>query len=168
MKLKSFFYSLAAFFTVVIFYSESIAQITKPKIFGDNMVLQRNIRIPVWGNAASGTDVTAILGTAQAGAKADKEGKWMVRFPKFKAGGPYTLDITEAGRSETKIVLSGILIGDVWLASGQSNMDWSVKQAQDAAVRYAWADNPECNLVNSERLPAVPFGTDKWKGTTQK
>lgn len=63
------------------------AQISLPKVFGDNMVLQRGIKIPVWGNSTPGALILAKLGNVQATAKADQQGKWKIRFPIFKAGG---------------------------------------------------------------------------------
>src|SRR5687767_742622 len=112
--------------------SLSYAQISLPKVFGDSMVLQRGMAIPVWGKASAGSLVIAELGTVRATAKAGKDGKWMLRFPKCNAGGPYTLKITESGKPNAGIALQGVLIGDVWLASGQSNMEWQVQQSQDA------------------------------------
>src|SRR5688500_16580035 len=109
------------------------AQITLPKVFGDSMVLQRGIKIPVWGNSTPGALVVAKLGDVQATAKADQQGKWQIKFPICKAGGPYVLEVVESGKPDSRIKLKGILIGDVWLASGQSNMEWQVQQAKDAS-----------------------------------
>ncbi|MDP4210560.1 MAG: sialate O-acetylesterase [Bacteroidota bacterium] len=138
-----------------------------PKIFGDSMVLQRNIRIPVWGTATPGMQIVAQLGSSTVKVKTDKAGKWMVRFPKFKAGGPYMLSVTEAGRPEFKVQYNGILIGDVWLASGQSNMDWSVKQAQDAQNEIAKANYPQIRfiIVNQDvkLTPQNDILSGKWK-----
>src|SRR5881392_3870160 len=64
-------------------------QIGLPKVFGDSMVLQRGIRIPVWGSATPGTLIIAKLGNVQAKARVNKQGKWKISFPVFKAGGPY-------------------------------------------------------------------------------
>lgn len=145
----------------------SYAQITLPKIFGDNMVLQRNIKIPVWGNAKPGALITATLGKINALAKADKDGRWTVRFPKFKAGGPYDLKIGETGRPEFTIHLKGILIGDVWLASGQSNMEWQVQQAQNAQNEITKANYPNIRFLivdhNKEVTPQQDILSGKWK-----
>jgi Domain of unknown function (DUF303). len=122
------------------------AQISLPKVFGDSMVLQRDIRIPVWGNAVPGAQIVAQLGNSVAKVKTDKTGKWLVRFPKFKAGGPYTLTIAEVGK-QAKIQYNDILIGDVWLASGQSNMDLHVQQAQDAKSEIAKANYPQIRFI---------------------
>ncbi|MGY0036653.1 hypothetical protein [Pedobacter sp. NJ-S-72] len=132
------------FFMLFIFIRvQGYAQITLPKVFGDNMVLQRGVKIPVWGNSAPGVHIIAELGKFRVTATADQNGNWMVRFPTFKAGGPYKLKISESGKPGSEISLEKILIGDVWLASGQSNMEWSVQQAQDAANEIANADFPE-------------------------
>lgn len=142
--IKRLFY---VFFVMIVSQSVCYAQITLPKVFGDNMVLQRNIKIPVWGNATPGTLVIAELGSVRTTAKADKSGKWMVKFPKFKAGGPYTLKIYEQDNPDTKTILNDILIGDVWVASGQSNMEWQVQQAQDAKNEIAKADFPQIRFL---------------------
>ncbi|OJU52894.1 MAG: sialate O-acetylesterase [Bacteroidales bacterium 45-6] len=142
------------------------AQTTLPKVFGDSMVLQRNIRIPVWGTAAPGSLIVAQLGSSVVKVKTNETGKWMVRLPKFKAGGPYTLTISEAGK-QAKIQYKGILIGDVWIASGQSNMDLSVKQAKDAANEIAKANYPQMRfLVVAQDVKLTPQNdilSGKWK-----
>ncbi len=137
--------SLLFVFTIVALYSANIccAQITMPKVFGDKMVLQRGIPIPVWGNAKPGSVVTAKLGTERISAKADKLGKWMLYFAKRKEGGPYDLEIFESGKAQAAIKFTGILIGDVWLASGQSNMEWQVQQVQ--------ANKDIANLIHGDK-----------------
>lgn len=165
MKYK--FQTWALVIAVVLFQTVAHAQIRLPKLFGNDMVLQRDIAIPVWGNATPRTMVTAELGTAKATATADKEGKWVVRLPKFKAGGPYTLKVYETEKPEKGIELKGILIGDVWLASGQSNMEWAVHQANDAQNEIAQADYPEIRLINVEHnvkfTPQSDILSGEWK-----
>jgi sialate O-acetylesterase len=143
------------------------AQITLPKVFGDNMVLQRGIKIPVWGNATPGALIVAKLGAIQATAKADQQGKWQIRFPNVKAGGPYVLEIVESGKPASSIKLKGILIGDVWLASGQSNMEWQVQQAKDADNEIANAHFPKIRFLVVEHSKQVKPQPDifggKWK-----
>lgn len=157
------------FFTIVLCSAIvfASAQITMPKVFGDSMVLQRGIKIPVWGTATPGSQIVAQLGSSTVKVKADKVGKWMVRFPKFKAGGPYTLTINEAGKPDTKIDFKGILIGDVWLASGQSNMDMSVQQVQDAANEMAKANYPQIRFIvvaqDVKLAPQNDILSGKWK-----
>ncbi len=131
------------------------------------MVLQRNINIPVWGNAKPGALITATLGKVNAVARADNDGEWILRFPKFKVGGPYDLKITETGKLEFTISLKGILIGDVWLASGQSNMEWQVQQAQDAQKEIAKANYRNIRFLivehNKEVTPQKDILAGKWK-----
>jgi sialate O-acetylesterase len=143
------------------------AQLTLPKVFGDSMVLQRGIIIPVWGTATPGSQVTGQLGTVQATAKAGKDGKWMLRFPKFTAGGPYRLKIIEQGKPNTAIELKGILIGDVWVASGQSNMEWEVQQAADARREIEKAGFPQIRFLvvehDKQLKPQSDLRAGKWK-----
>jgi sialate O-acetylesterase len=155
-------------FTLTVFFQNVCqAQISLPKIFGNDMVMQRDVKIPVWGNAVPGTNVTAILVTAQATAKTNKEGKWMVRFPKFSAGGPYTLKVYETGKPDKAIDLKGILIGDVWLASGQSNMEWQVQQSKDASSEIVNANFPQMRFLavnhSNQVKPQSDILSGKWK-----
>jgi len=100
------------------------ADVSLPKIFTDNMVLQRDAPIAVWGWASAGEQVSVALNGKAASIKADKHGKWLVKLPSMMAGGPYTLSV----EGKNKITLSNVLIGDVWICSGQSNMQWMVNQ----------------------------------------
>src|SRR5687768_14484305 len=84
--------------TIFLLQISCHAQICLPKVFGDSMVLQRGIKIPVWGNATPRALVTAKLGDEQAIIRADKEGRWKLTFPVFTAGGPYVLEISESGK----------------------------------------------------------------------
>jgi sialate O-acetylesterase len=155
------------FFILNAFQSMCFAQITIPKVFGDNMVLQRGIQIPVWGKSAPGSSIVAELGSVIRTSKADKEGKWTIRFPKFKAGGPYTLKIHESDKPRTGIKLKGILIGDVWVASGQSNMEWQVQQAQDAKNEIAKANFPQIRFIfvghDKKLTPQSDILSGSWK-----
>jgi sialate O-acetylesterase len=143
------------------------AQISLPKVFGDNMVLQRGIKIPVWGNSTPGAFIIAKLGNVQATAKANQQGKWQVKFPVFKAGGPYVLEIFESGKPASKIKLGGILIGDVWVASGQSNMEMQVQQAKDANKEITNANFPQIRFLVVEQdkqlKPLSDIRAGRWK-----
>lgn len=127
MKNRQF---LISFIVLVFTATAGTAQITLPEIIRDSMVLQRNAKITIWGWASAGEQVTATFNGKQRKATASAEGDWSVEFPKMKAGGPYTLKIS--GKNE--ILLNDILIGDVWLCSGQSNM---VHQMDIHDVTYA-------------------------------
>ena len=143
------------------------AQISLPKVFADNMVLQRDLEIPVWGNSSSAATIVAELENTKATTTADNDGKWMLRLPKFKAGGPYTLKIYEKGKPAEGIVLKGILVGDVWLASGQSNMEWQVQQAKDADQEITNAKFPQIRFLVVDHSKEIKLQSDissgKWE-----
>lgn len=158
---------LLSFLIIFLLRMSSHAQISLPKVFGDSMVLQRGIKVPVWGNSTPGALIVAKLGNVQATAKADPQGKWQLRFPVFKEGGPYVLEVAESGRPDSKIVLKGVLVGDVWLASGQSNMEWQVQQSKDANEEIANAHFPQIRFLVVEHSKQVKPQSDiaagKWK-----
>ncbi|MCG6189761.1 sialate O-acetylesterase [Maribellus maritimus] len=107
-----------------IFYSSSFAEIKPARIFSDNMVLQREIKIPIWGTATPSEKIVVSFNGKSVSEKTNSEGKWKVFLPEFKAGGPFSLTI--AGESDST-TFENILIGDVWFASGQSNMTHPVQ-----------------------------------------
>jgi sialate O-acetylesterase len=98
-------------------------------LFGDHAVLQRERPISVWGRAKPGEAISVTLGDAKASGQADQSGEWRVELPAMKAGGPYRLVATGADGSAAA---EDILIGDVWLCSGQSNMELSVSHSLGA------------------------------------
>lgn len=114
----------------------AFATVTLPAIFGDNMVLQRGIPVPIYGWADAGEQVTidfrGKIYTATTGA----DGKWTMKLGTYKAGGPYQMHIKG---NTTDITYSNILIGDVWLASGQSNMEFGIQTEKHAADAIAKA-----------------------------
>jgi sialate O-acetylesterase len=124
------------------------AQVSVSKVFSNHMVLQRGIDIPIWGSANAGVEITVGLGDVRSTARANKQGKWMVHLPEFKAGGPYNLSIYATSNPEHRIEFSDVLIGDVWLASGQSNMELQVQQANDAEKEIKAANYPDIRFFN--------------------
>ncbi len=119
------------------------AQTSLPYVFSDHMVLQRNKPIPVWGTADPTQTITVKLGENSETTITDKKGKWCIYLPEMKAGGPYMMEIVSNGNTDTKISYTDILIGDVWVASGQSNMEWQVQQSMDADKEIAAANYPD-------------------------
>lgn len=107
-------------------------------IFTDNMILQRDVQVPVWGWAAANEKIVVTFDNKTYNGKADKQGKWRILLPAMPAGGPY--DIKIAGKKKD-ITLQNILFGDVWLASGQSNMEWPVAAVNNAAQEIASASD---------------------------
>ena len=97
------------------------AEISLPQLFQSGMVLQRGKTIPIWGKATPGELVTIRFNKKQYATTADTNGNWRINLPKMKAGGPYTLTVGNQ-------VLTNILIGDVWLLSGQSNIDVTIER----------------------------------------
>ncbi|MEQ1554816.1 MAG: sialate O-acetylesterase [Ferruginibacter sp.] len=109
-----------------------------PKFFGDNMVLQRNGNIPIWGWAKANEKIVVQFNKQIKTTKADKAGKWMVHLDAEKEGGPYVLKI--AGKNILEI--KNVLVGDVWLCTGQSNMEWTVGQSNNAKKEIAGSNYP--------------------------
>ncbi|WP_394695720.1 sialate O-acetylesterase [Pseudoxanthomonas japonensis] len=112
-----------------------------PRLFSDGMVVQRDQPVQVWGHAAPGARVAvSFAGAAAITAQADDAGRWSLELPAQTAGGPYTLRIDDGTQPR---VLQDVLVGDVWLASGQSNMEWSVAQSMDRDAEIARATDPQ-------------------------
>lgn len=103
------------------------AKILMPQMFQSGMVLQRNKPIAVWGNADKGERVVITFNKKKYSTTADNNGKWRINMPKMKAGGPYIMDIS-SGEGQPGTTIDNILIGDVWLCSGQSNIDVTVER----------------------------------------
>jgi sialate O-acetylesterase len=121
------------------------------QLFGDGMVLQRGVRFPVWGWTTPGARVKVSMRGTEATAVADARGKWLARLGPFDAGGPYTLAV----EGPQSVTLKGVLVGDVWLASGQSNMEMGVTQVNDAQAEVASADYPQIRLFAVPKVAGV-------------
>lgn len=125
--MKIFF---VAVFSLLLTSQQSFSQVKLPRLVRDSMILQRDIKIKIWGWAAKDEKVSVKFNGKSYKTKADANGKWSVLLLPMKAGGPYTMDIA----GSNKITLKEILIGDVWICSGQSNM---VHQMNIHDVTYA-------------------------------
>ncbi|MCC9605815.1 9-O-acetylesterase [Blastopirellula sp. JC732] len=129
------------------------AEIRLPGFFGDHMVLQQEMPLPVWGWADPGQQVTVTLGGNKATATADAKGNWKVELPAMKAGGgPQKLTATSGDQTVT---LSDILLGEVWLCSGQSNMEWTVQSSTNAGAEIAAANYPEIRQIKFNHLTSA-------------
>jgi sialate O-acetylesterase len=115
------------------------ADVRLPSIISDNMVLQQGKAVPIWGwaDANEAVTVTGSWGSGKWKTTADQDGKWMVKIDTGKAGGPY--EMTVSGKNP--ITIKNILVGEVWVCSGQSNMEFTVKQAKNSAEEIAEANN---------------------------
>jgi sialate O-acetylesterase len=109
------------------------------KIFGNGMVLQRDSPLPVWGWAAPGEKITVRLAGQTQVAKTDRQGRWQVTFAALPAGGPHTLAV--AGKT-AQLNLTDVLVGEVWICSGQSNMEWPLRQSYSLEKISQWASQP--------------------------
>lgn len=99
------------------------AQLQVFELFTDHAILQRDVMVPVWGWHSAGEEVNVEFNESKYKATTDADGKWRVELPATKAGGPYQLTISD---QEEQIEIKDIYFGDVWVCSGQSNMEWSV------------------------------------------
>jgi len=140
-------------------------QIRLPRLVRDSMILQRDIKINIWGWASKGEKVNIKFNKKNYKTVTDASGKWLIQLPSMKAGGPYTMDIT----GNNKIFIKDILIGDVWICSGQSNMVHQmslhdVTYAKDIAeanypqIRHFWIPT----LTNLQG-PQDDLPTGSWK-----
>ena len=153
-------YLSARFVTSLLLFSFistlASAQLKVSRLFGDHMVLQREKPVKVWGWANKGDKVELTFNQQKATAKADADGKWMAELPAMSAGGPYEL-VIKSGKDELKI--SDILVGEVWLLSGQSNMEWRVKNSDSAKVEIARANYS--NIRHFEVAHELAFTPEK-------
>ncbi len=137
------------------------AEVKLPAIFGDHMVLQRDTGVPVWGTAAPGEEVTVSIAGQTVTAKAGADGKWSVKLTKLTAAGPHTLTVKGANT----LTFSDVLVGEVWLGSGQSNMAMTVNRAKDYEAEQAAAKFPLIRMfteASSAANAAQSEGKGKW------
>lgn len=139
-------------------------------LFTDNAVLQRNSPLPIWGWTTPGAGVTVALGSATASTQGDAHGKWLLKLPPQRVGGPHTMTVTEKATGN-RVTVANILFGDVWICSGQSNMEWTVALARDGKSEIAAAEFPEIRLLAIPNATAiVPQDTfaAKWQVCSPK
>jgi sialate O-acetylesterase len=143
---------------VVLAVTAAQAAVKLPAVIGDNMVLQRDRPVPIWGWADKGEEVTVTVAGQKHTAKADKGGRWKVTLDKLAVGRPLTM--TVAGSSGNKITVKHILVGEVWVCSGQSNMEMGVGGCNDAAKEIAAAKYPRIRLFTVEKAKAAQPATN--------
>ena len=114
------------------------ADVTLPNIFSDSMVLQRDHANAVWGKASPGESVTVTIDSQKHSATADDAGHWRVTLDPMSVGEPRELVVN--GKNEIR--LTDVLVGEVWICSGQSNMQWSVNGSTNFALEQAAANHP--------------------------
>src|SRR5215218_2841953 len=134
--------ALTASLLLLILADAARADVRVPSLIGDNMVLQQGRKSRVWGWAEPGERVTVSFRGEKKSATADARGRWEVFVGPHKEGGPF--ELTVAGRNTLNF--KNVLVGDVWVCSGQSNMEWSLANAQDGAKAAAGANYPLIHL----------------------
>jgi len=158
----------------VLFLLQLLAhsELTLPHVISDNMVLQREMSVPIWGWAEATENITVTLskdgedGPVHAvSTVADAKGNWRIDLPSMQAGGPYTLRLTASNMLE----LTNVLFGEVWVCSGQSNMEWPVRASKDSEAEIAAANYPSIRLFDVPRRPSGLLQKDveaDWYETT--
>ena len=126
------------------------AEVTLPHILTEHMVVQRDLPVHIWGNAAPGEEVSVTFRGATQSANADGLGRWSVNLPPGGAGGPFDLTVKGANT----IAFHDVLVGEVWVASGQSNMEFKLRQADNAQTEIANAKYPEIRRALLDRRVA--------------
>jgi sialate O-acetylesterase len=141
---------------LVLIASTTRADVKVHPLFCDGMVLQQGVECPIWGTADPGETLSVILQVGQGkvgggGIVADKDGKWLFRLGKVKAGGPYSLSV---GNPKSHVTINDVYVGEVWVASGQSNMEMSVDSSAGAEAAKQDAHNPKIRLFTVKRATA--------------
>ncbi|WKL58885.1 sialate O-acetylesterase [Asticcacaulis sp. ZE23SCel15] len=135
--------------------SPAYAQVAFDNIFNDHAVLQRDTPVKVWGTANAGAPVTVNLNGTDVTVTANSKGQWTVTLPATKAGGPHTIKATSGATTTT---LNDVVMGDVWLCSGQSNMEFQTRYATNAYNEIQNSANPDIRFVTVERdAKALPL-----------
>jgi sialate O-acetylesterase len=143
-------YSKQAFRVAVLLCGAALgswAEVSLPSVIAEHMVLQRGLPVHIWGNADPSESVAVEFRGATRTAQADKIGRWSVYLPSGEAGGPFTLTV----RGQNTLSFSDVLVGDVWVASGQSNMEFKLHQVANAQIELAAANHPRIRLFQVER-----------------
>lgn len=120
------------------------ADVTLPNIFGDHMVLQREQANPVWGKADASEKVTVTIDGQSHTTTATADGTWRVELEPLTVGGPYELNV----QGNNTVSFKDVLVGEVWICSGQSNMQWPLSNTNHGAVEIAAANHPQIRLIS--------------------
>ena len=140
------------------------ADVKMPTLFADHLVLQQGKPVPVWGSAAADEDVTVSFAGQTQVTRADLDGKWRITLSPLVANAtPQEMVIS----GKNTVTLKNLLVGEVWVCSGQSNMQWTVSQAANAEQEIAGANFPQIRMFNVERATSMEPATDV-KGSWQE
>jgi sialate O-acetylesterase len=149
----------SVFFVFLFFFST--AQLRLPAIFSDHMILQREKPVKIWGTARQGEVIRVSIGQATGSSRADNNGRWLITLPAFPAGGPFEMYVKT--KMETRVI-TDVLFGEVWLCSGQSNMEFKVRQVVNASYEMHRADN---SMIRQVTIPdQLSLQPELWTDTT--
>ena len=152
-----------SFIVLLLIQLTAIANVTLPHIFADNMVLQRNAPVNVWGWSDPGEKIRVRFHNQVKSTKADKSGNWKIILDPEPAGGPFEFEVS--GRNS--ILLKGVLVGEVWICSGQSNMEFALRAAMNAKDEIKAASYPEIRELrvakNTSFVPLKDITPASWK-----
>ena len=157
-------------FMILFFANQIFANVKLPAVFSDNMVLQQKSKVNIWGWADAGEQIsiTASWSNKTVNATADAAGKWSTHLSTGNAGGPYSIVV----KGKNNVELKNILLGEVWVCSGQSNMVFSLKGADNAKEEIAKADFPDIRYFDVKRQYAQKKFDDApgsvWEMTSPK
>jgi sialate O-acetylesterase len=159
--MKKFFYSIAVLSVFACDSDKFDSEVTLPPLFSHGMVIQRDISISVWGRGIPEENVRVSLAGLVGSASVELDSTWIVKLPKSQAGGPFVLQVNDEK-------VEDVYVGDVWLAGGQSNMEWPLKAAVlGAEQEFAKGGNPEIRFFkvpNSySAIPQKDLKGGQWK-----
>ena len=159
MKIPTFCLSIAVALAAVLPAGSTMAELKLSSIIGDNMVLQRDLdNVPIWGWADAGTEVTVEFAGQKVSGKAGDDGRWEVKLAKLAMSATgQAMNIKAGGDS---ITLKDILVGEVWVCSGQSNMQWATGQAYDADLEALTANFPNIRLISVPQVGTQELQND--------
>ncbi len=167
--IKMKFFDIFLFLSTVLFINFPLyATVKLPKIFGDHMVLQREQEIPVWGWADQGEKIIITFNQKEYSTAADKNGKWRVVLNPTQAGGPFEMTL----KGTNTITLKDIYVGEVWVASGQSNMQFSMSQTDKEETDSTFIENAPIRLftvqIDQDYLPKEDIKGGEWQRLSQE
>ena len=140
---KSFIVTLSVLLLSVIMSAQTPAKVRLPKLISDSMVLQRDVNLDIWGWSDPGTWITVRFNGGYYETKTGEDGRWTVTLPPQKAGGPYIMEVNE-------ITIRDVLVGDVWLCSGQSNQETPIHRLVELFPEINRSDN---NMIRHYKVP---------------
>ena len=157
--MKRILFSLFLFLTSIVVFADG--GFTVADVFTDHMVLQRNANVKIWGEAADDSQVEVLFEGHSRKSKA-VDGKWMVTLRTGEAGGPYKLEVINGNN---KVSFRDVFVGDVWLAGGQSNMEFALRRVKDAKAEIDLADYPQIRYYKVPRkyYPEHEVPETSWK-----